>query len=321
MRPRHSLLALLVVAIWGLNFVVIDEGLTDVPPLVFVALRFVLVAIPAVFFVKRPAIPLRDLLLIGAFLSLGQFALLYLALSLGMPAGLASLLLQTQVVLSVIISALVLRERPSVGQAIGIGIGMIGLAIVVVGHTTAAPWLPLVLTLLAALSWAIGNVLSRRAAASSGLSLVVWSALVVPIPSLALAMIVDSPADILHSIVTIAPLAVLSTLYTAVFASLVGYTIWNSLLARYPTSAVVPFTLLVPVLGIVAAWLVQGEAPAVTELIGGAIMLAGLAGAVIRRRLQGSDAAAAPSVARAPEQVSADRVDEDEARAATPPPG
>ena len=195
MRTKHTLLALVVVLIWGLNFVAIDEGLTDIPPLVFMAMRFVLVAFPAVFFIKRPAIGWRQVVLIGAFLSLGQFVLLYLALSLGMPAGLASLLLQTQVVLSVIVSAILLKERPSRRQLVGIIIGMAGLAVVVVGHSATAPWLPLVITLLAALSWAIGNVLSRRARVSSGLSLVVWSALVVPLPALALALLFDTPDD------------------------------------------------------------------------------------------------------------------------------
>ena len=284
MTPRHTLLALVVVIIWGLNFVVIDAGLADVPPLVFVALRFVLVVIPAIFFIKPPAIGWRNILAIGTFLSLGQFTLLYLALHLGMPAGLASLLLQTQVVLSVAVSAAVLRERPSGRQLIGILIGMVGLAVVIVGHSSAAPWLPIVVTLLAALAWAIGNVLSRRAKAASGLSLVVWSGLVVPIPALALALILDTPAVVIHSILSISLPAILSTLYTAVAASLIGYGIWNSLLARYPTSAVVPFTLLIPVVGIIAAWLVQGEKPAASELIGGAIMLGGLATAVIQRR-------------------------------------
>lgn len=282
MRTKHTLLALVVVLIWGLNFVAIDEGLTDIPPLVFMAMRFVLVAFPAVFFIKRPAIGWRQVVLIGAFLSLGQFVLLYLALSLGMPAGLASLLLQTQVVLSVIVSAILLKERPSRRQLVGIIIGMAGLAVVVVGHSATAPWLPLVITLLAALSWAIGNVLSRRARVSSGLSLVVWSALVVPLPALALALLFDTPETIVDSIITMSPVAIGSTLYTAIGASLIGYGIWNSLLARYPTSAVVPFTLLVPVIGILAAWWVQGERPTATELIGGAIMLSGLAAAVLR---------------------------------------
>ena len=281
MTPRHTLLALLVVIIWGLNFLAIDFGLDGVPPLVFLALRFILVAIPAIFFLKPPTIGWKNVLLIGTFLSLGQFSLLYLSLALGMPPGLASLLLQTQVVLSVIVSAIVLRERPSRKQLIGIIIGMLGLAIVVIGHSYAAPWLPVVILLLAALSWAIGNVLSRRAKAASGLSLVVWSGLVVPIPSLVLAMIVDSPAVVLDSITHLSWVAILSTLYTAVFASLVGYGIWNTLLAKYPTSAVVPFTLLVPVVGIIAAWIAVNEQPTVSEVVGGVIMLAGLAVAVI----------------------------------------
>ena len=281
MTPRHTLLALTVVVIWGLNFIVIDFGLEGVPPLVFLALRFILVAIPAIFFLKPPTIGWKNVLLIGTFLSLGQFSLLYLSLALGMPPGLASLLLQTQVVLSVIVSAIILRERPTRKQFIGIAIGMLGLAVVVIGHSYAAPWLPVVILLLAALSWAIGNVLSRRAKAASGLSLVVWSGLIVPIPSLVLAMVVDGPAVVIDSLTHLSLAAILSTLYTAVFASLVGYGIWNTLLAKYPTSAVVPFTLLVPVVGIIAAWIVVNEQPTVSEIVGGAIMLAGLAVAVM----------------------------------------
>ena len=283
MTPRHTFLALLVVVIWGLNFLAIDIGLADVPPLVFLALRFILVAIPAIFFIKPPKIGWRNVLLIGAFLSLGQFTLLYLSLSLGMPPGLASLLLQTQVVLSVIVSAILLRERPTKRQLTGIVVGMAGLAVVVVGHSYAAPWLPVVILLLAALSWAIGNVLSRRAKVASGLSLVVWSGLVVPIPSLALAMVVDSPGVVVDSLAHLSVAAILSTVYTAVAASLIGYGIWNTLLSKYPTSAVVPFTLLVPVVGIIAAWIVVNEQPSLTEMLGGAVMLAGLAIAVIVR--------------------------------------
>lgn len=288
MSLRHSLLALLVVVIWGANFVIIDAGQADVPPLLFLALRFLVVCIPAIFFLKPPAIGWRQLLLVGGFLSLGQFALLYLALALGMPPGLASLLLQTQVMFSLVVAALVLHERPTRRQLIGITIGMLGLSLVIIGHSQEAPWLPLVITLAAALSWSIGNVLARRARAASGLSLVVWSGLVVPLPALALSLIVDSPPVVWQALTGLSWVAILSTVYTAVFASLIGYGIWNSLLARYPTSAVVPFTLLVPVVGILAAWLVQGEVPATTEFIGGVIMLAGLAAAVLQPRRRAS---------------------------------
>jgi O-acetylserine/cysteine efflux transporter len=283
MTPKHTILALLVALIWGLNFIAIDSGLADVPPLVFLALRFVLVCIPAVFFIKPPAIGWRNILAIGAFLSLGQFALLYLALALGMPPGLASLLAQTQIIFSVLISAVVLRERPTIRQLGGTVIGMIGLAVVVIGVGVSVPWLPIVVLLGAALSWAIGNVLARKAKAASGLSLVVWSGLVVPLPSLALAAIVNGPSVVLHSITHLSLAAILSTAYTAGAASLIAYGIWNTLLATYPTSAVVPFTLLVPVVGILAAWAVLGETPTLSQLVGGTIMLAGLAAAVISR--------------------------------------
>ena len=281
MTPRHTFLALLVVVIWGLNFLAIDFGLDDVPPLVFLAMRFTLVAIPAVFFIKPPDIGWKNIVLIGAFLSLGQFSLLYIAMAIGMPPGLASLLHQSQVVLTVIVSAIALRERPTRRQTIGIIVGMTGLAIVVAGHSYAAPWLPVVVLLLASLSWAIGNVLSRRAKAASGLSLVVWSGLVVPIPAFALAFLFDTPETIFGALGHLSVAAILGTLYTTIFASFVGYGIWNTLLAKYPTSAVVPFTLLVPVVGILAAWFAINEQPSVSELIGGAIMIAGLAIAVI----------------------------------------
>jgi len=280
MTPRHTVLALLVAVIWGLNFLAIDLGLDGVPPLLFLALRFVLVSLAA-FVIKPPGIGWRNVVLIGTFLSLGQFALLYLSLSLGMPPGLASLLVQSQIVLTVIVSAVLLRERSTRKQLIGIVVGMAGLAVVVVGHSFTAPWLPVVIILLGALSWAIGNVFARRAKAASGLSLAIWSGMVVPIPSFALALIVDTPAVVFDSLAHLSWAAILGTLYTAVFASLVGYGIWNTLLARYPTSAVVPFTLLVPVVGIIAAWLVVGEEPTLTELLGGAVMLAGLAIAVV----------------------------------------
>jgi O-acetylserine/cysteine efflux transporter len=282
--PRHLLLGILVAVIWGFNFLAIRFGIDDMPPLLFVAIRFLFVAIPAIFLIKPPTIGWRNIVLIGSFMSLGQFALLYVSMALGMPAGLASLLLQTQVVLTVVVAAILLRERPTRVQLVGILVGMAGLAIVVAAHAQTAPWLPVVVILLAALSWAIGNVLSRRARAASGLSLVVWSGAVVPIPAFALSLLVETPPVVFEALTAITLNAVLSTAYTVIFASFVGYGIWNTLLARYPAGSVAPLTLLVPPIGILAAWLVLGEVPTALELVGGAVMLTGLAIAVVRRR-------------------------------------
>ena len=130
---------MLVAVIWGANFVVIDLGLGDLPPTLFVALRFVVVLLPAIFLVPRPQVPWRDVVLVGLFMSLGQFALLYTALAVGMPAGLASLVLQAQVGLTVVIAALALRERPSRPQVAGVVVGAVGLGVVAVGRAVTTP--------------------------------------------------------------------------------------------------------------------------------------------------------------------------------------
>ncbi|MBN9605138.1 MAG: EamA family transporter [Actinomycetales bacterium] len=300
MRARDVLLILLVVVAWGANFTVIELGLPGIPPLVFLAMRFVLVAFPAVLLLPRPRMPWRHVLAIGALLSLGQFAFLYLAIDLGMPAGLASLVAQAQVVVTVVFSSVALRERPTARQLLGIGVGLAGLALVAVGRGLVAPVVPLLVTLLAATSWGVGNVVSRHASsvaaaqpagrlrparhpAIEALSLVVWSALVVPVPALGLSLAIDGPDRVLAAVTGLGPAAILSTLYTVVLASFVGYGVWNAMLARYPAPSVAPFTLLVPIAGIAVAWLALGEAPTPVELLGGAIMVAGLAIAVVRR--------------------------------------
>jgi O-acetylserine/cysteine efflux transporter len=287
MPLKHSALAVLVMLVWGANFVVIDEGLADVPPLLFLALRFCLVAFPMVLIVPRPRAGWRSVVMIGTFMSLGQFSLLYLSLDLGLPAGLASLVLQAQVIFTIVIAAAVLRERPTRRQTIGAALGTTGLVVVAVAHGTSAPVVPLLVILGAAMSWAIGNVASRAAGISSGLSLVVWSALVVPLPAFGLSLLVDGPDEAGRALGDLSGVAVASTFYTAIGASLIGYGIWNSLLARHPAGAVVPFVLLVPPIGIVAAWLVQGEVPSAAELGGGAVMLAGVAVATFSRRRAG----------------------------------
>lgn len=286
MPLRHSLLAVLVMLIWGGNFVAIDLGVDEVPPLLFVAIRFVLVAFPLLLFVPRPRGRMREVLAIGVFMSLGQFSLLYLSLALGLPSGLASLLLQAQVVLTMAIAAVWLRERPTRRQTIGALVGSGGLLLVAAARGSADSALPVLVVLAAALSWAIGNVVSRRAGIQGGLSVVVWSALVVPVPALALSLLVDGPEAVGQALAGFSTTAALSTAYTVYGASLLGYAVWNSLLARHPAGAVVPFVLLVPPVGLTCGWLILGERPATIELVGAAIALVGVGLATISRRVR-----------------------------------
>tara|TARA_R110002124_G_scaffold13735_1_gene62562 strand:- start:9945 stop:10853 length:909 start_codon:yes stop_codon:yes gene_type:complete len=284
MPLRSILAAVLVAVIWGLNFVVIDVGLEGMPPTLFVALRFAAVIVPAIFFVPRPKSRFRDVVLIGLFMSLGQFGLLYTALAMGMPAGLASLVLQAQVVLTVVFAALALREIPTRSQLLGVVVGAAGLVVVGSGRGAETPVLAFFVTLAAAASWAIGNVIARRvgrigttSSPLAGLSLTVWSALVVPLPMLALAVVINGADAVGFALTHLTVPQLLSTAYTAWLASLVGYGIWNTLLARHAASAVVPFTMLVPVVGMTTAWLALGEIPTVLEAVGGLMLLLGVA--------------------------------------------
>jgi len=281
---RDSLLAALVATIWGVNFVVIDWGMAGVPPLLFVAIRFTLVVLPAIFFVPRPDAAWRSILAVGAFMSLGQFGFLYVAMSAGMPPGLAALVLQAQVVFTIVIAAGVLREVPSAAQASGVALGVIGLVIVGVGRGGQVPLAALGLCLLGALSWGIGNVVSRAARVPGGLSLTVWSALVVPVPLVALSLVIDGPAAVTTALTGFSWPAAVSTLYTAGLASLVGYGIFNSLLARWPSSAVVPWVLLAPVVAMASAWVILGQRPNEAEVGGGVLLLVGVLVALRPRR-------------------------------------
>jgi O-acetylserine/cysteine efflux transporter len=272
---RDSLLAALVATVWGFNFVVIDWGMHDVPPLLFAAIRFTLVVLPAVFFVPRPSAPWRTVAAVGVFMSLGQFGLLYVAMDAGLPPGLAALVLQAQVIFTIALAAVVLRERPTRPQVVGVLVASVGLVVVALGrggHVTVAA---LTLCLLGALSWGIGNVVSRASGISGGLSLTVWSATVVPIPLFLLSLALDGPTAVGDALAGFTWQAVVSTLYTAGLASLVGYGIFNTLLSRNPSSFVVPWVLLAPVVAMASAWLLLDEVPTPAELLGGCVLVVG----------------------------------------------
>ena len=305
---RDTFLAVLVASLWGFNFVVIDWGMGTVPPLLFAALRFAVVAVPACFLVPRPAVPFRTVAAVGAFMSLGQFGFLYLSMHLGMPPGLAALVLQAQVVFTIVIAAAVLRERPSRAQVTGVALGVAGLAVVGAGIGGEITVAALALCLLAGLSWGIGNVVSRASKAPGGLALTVWSATVVPVPLLGLSLLIDGPAAVGQGFAHIGWHGALSTVYTAGLCSLVGYAIFNQLLSRYPSGQVVPWVLLAPVVAMASSWALRGETPGTAELCGAALLVIGVlvAQGTIRVRRSGGGEPAAPG-AVAGEQVPAER--------------
>lgn len=282
MTRKDGLLALLVVVVWGLNFVVIKLGLHNMPPLMLAGLRFMLVAFPAIFFVARPKIPFKLLLGYGLTISFGQFAFLFCAIKFGMPAGLASLVLQAQAFFTIILGAFVFGERLQGKQLAGITLAVFGVLVLIEASLNGqdVALLGFMLTLAAGLSWACGNIFNKlimqHAARPQVMSLVVWSALIPVIPFLAASFILDGPDVMLRSLVDIDLTTILSLIYLAFVATIVGYGIWGSLLGRYETWRVAPLSLLVPVVGLASAALLLDETLSAQQLLGAVLIMAGL---------------------------------------------
>lgn len=275
--PRKDVgLAALVILIWGVNFVCANLAMESLPPLFMAAVRFTLVALPAVFFVKPPGMGWKPVLLSGLFMGALQFGLLYTGMNLGMPAGLASLVLQVQSLFTVTLAAIVLGERPDRLKVIGILIGILGMTIVGWQYLVHAPLLPFFLTVLAALGWAAGNVTTRRHPPRNGFSLVVWSALVPPVPLLLASMVLEGPSTGFHGLAHISLRSVIGVAFIAYGASMIGYGLWNLLLSRHSAATVSPWSMFVPVVGAVAAYFYNGELPSLAGIIGAAVTVAGV---------------------------------------------
>ncbi len=274
---RHILLAISVTVAWGINFVIIDVGLKSFPPLLFAALRFTLVAFPGVFVFRRPAVPVRWVLGVGTFMSAGQFGLLFVAMHEGLPAGLASLVLQLQAIFTIGLAVALLGERPQPRQLAGATIALAGIALIAAARAHGVPLGAFMLCVAAAASWGIGNICNRKAQAPNALALLVWSSLVPPLPLFGLSLLLEGSHRIGHALSTLDAGGALALLYVVVVSTAFGFGSWTWLLRRYPASRVAPFTLLVPSVGILAAWVALGEQPSSTELAGALVVLAGLA--------------------------------------------
>ncbi|MEU7133024.1 EamA family transporter [Streptomyces sp. NPDC046261] len=281
MSRRHTLLGLFVVVIWGANFVVIDTGLESFPPLLFAALRFTFVALPAVFFIGAPGAPWKLVALVGLFQGAGQFGLLFVGMNLGVPPGLASLVLQGQAAFTVLFAFLVLHEKPGRIAVGGVLAGVAGLAVIAVG-SGSSPAGALLVVIAAGACWAAANITTRIAQPDSGFKLTIWSALAAPVPLALLSLVFEGPSRDAHALTHLTWQGIGSLAFTVVLSTIVAFGIWASLLKSYPAASVGSLSLLVPVVGVATAWLVQDEVPTAAEGAGGVLILAGVV-AVVRQ--------------------------------------
>ena len=279
---RDLVLVLAVVTVWGFSFVTIRWALDGGPPFAMAALRFFFAAVPAVLFIKRPALPWHTLIAYGFAIGVFQFGLLFLGMQLGMPAGLSSLVIQSQVFFTMGLAAWLLHDRITRHTIIGACVAAAGMAVLAAHKLiegATATFAGFLVVLAAALSWAIGNIITKRAAAKGDVDVVgtvVWASLAVPLPLALASFFFEGGVAAFERVARMPWQAWASVLFMSYCATLFGLASWNALLHRYPTAVIAPFALLIPVSGLVSGAIFLGEALAPLQIMGAVLVLGGL---------------------------------------------
>ncbi|HAT7072668.1 TPA: EamA family transporter [Legionella pneumophila] len=281
----HLLLALLVVFVWGINFIFVKLSLEEFSPLLLCAVRFLLASVPAVFFIKPPAVPFKIIAGYGLIMFALQFGFLFIGLRVGMTPGVASLLMQVQVFFSMFFAIIFLGEQPQVGQIIGALIAFIGIGVVALHFDHNVSLMGFLCILAAAASWGIGNLITKKIHSVNLIAVIVWSSFVACLPMFILSLVFEGPESIVNAYEHMTWKGILSVLYIVYISTWVGYGVWNWLISRYPVGMVVPFTLLVPVVGILSSVFILGEPFYLWKLVAGLLVISGLCINLLTTRL------------------------------------
>ena len=277
MALKHILLGILVTAIWGANFSVIRLGLLEVDPFALACARFVLSAFPLILLVPRPSTRLRYVAGYGVLFGGGLWGLVNLGIHAGVPAGLASLLLQLSAFFTIILAGLILGERIGMQQWLGMATAGSGLAIILLSGDGAGSSWGIALILAAALAWAVCNVIVRQARPADMFAFLVWACAFASIALVLLTLGAKGLAPFTALTRSLGPRALFSIAFQAWVTTLFGYWVWNSLMKTYPVSQVAPLSLLVPVAGLITSHLVYGETIGGAKLLGALCILSGIA--------------------------------------------
>ncbi len=282
MGARDVALAVLVAVLWGFTFPVIHVGLGSFPPLLFSALRFVAAAFPAVLFVGRGNVPRSLILTVGLLFGVAYFSFLFIGMHIGMPAGLSSLVVQSQMLFTALISAVVLRDAPTRVQLAGMAVACSGMAVIGWEFAGGGSLTGLALVVAAAAVWGATNIVLKRAGDVDMFRLMVHMSVVPVAPLLLLSWLFEDGQG--------AALAGLdwrgagAALYTGLVATVLCFGIWARLLRRHSPTVVAPFSLLVPVFGMALSGVLLGETYSAVKLAGSALVFAGLGLNVAGRR-------------------------------------
>lgn len=279
MPARDFLLALVVVVLWGLNIVAAKVGVAELPPFLFTALRFALVAALVVPFVRLPRAAVADIARLSITFGTLGFGLLFASVE-RLDASTASIVNQLGVPFAVIVGILVLRERPGPTRLLGIGVAFAGV-VVVAGGPGDADLVGVLLMVGSQASAAYGTLFLKRLTALPPLGVVGWMCLFAAPQLLVLSLVFESGQA--EAVAAASPTAWAMVAYSALGASMTAHGLYAALVRRHELSRVVPVTLLTPVVGIGAAVVLLGEALTMQKLLGALVVMAGVALIQVRR--------------------------------------
>jgi O-acetylserine/cysteine efflux transporter len=285
MKPWHLALAVLITAIWGINFSVIKLGLATVDPFILAGIRFSLCALPAIFFIRRPDVPWRYLIGYGLVFGIGLWGMVNLGIKAGLSAGIASLILQFSAFFTLLLGGWVFKEALTRFQVLGMLIALGGLSCIIMISDGSVSLLGVLLVLAGAASWSVANIINKKASTRDVFGFLVWSSAFAPIPLFALDYAINGSAGYTAFIHQADTTAVLSILFQVYPNTLFAYWIWNSLLKTYPVSTVAPLSLLVPIFGMLGSVFVFHESVPFNKVLAVVLIVLGLAVGLYGQRI------------------------------------
>ncbi|MFT6436855.1 MAG: O-acetylserine/cysteine efflux transporter [Candidatus Azotimanducaceae bacterium] len=277
MTLYHQAAALLVTFIWGTNFVLIRYALDEIEPFTLAALRFLFVAFPLIFFLPKPKVQWRYIIAYGLLIGVGQFGLLFWAMQSDITPGLASLLIQLQVFFTILFTVISLKESVSLRQTSAMAISFVGLILVILNTNDMTTIVGVAIVLVAAMSWASGNLIIKHIGKVDSIAFLAWSSLFSIPPLVLTAFYLEGVNEVFVSMAQASWYAWATVLWQSIGNMLIGYGIWNILLHRYSAASVAPWALLVPVFGMSTSWLLLDEPMPWWKLLAMLLIVAGLA--------------------------------------------
>jgi len=282
MSYTHIALAVFVTVLWGFTFVVMRDLLDVLPPFLMSTLRVVAAGAPVLVLWRVPKTPFYWVLLLGTTQGVVQMSLLLFGMQFGMPAGLASLVLQMQVLFTTLLAFMLLGEKPGRAQYAGIAISLVGMIVIASTMPGGGTLIGFGIVILAALTWATSNIVVKFAGTDDVISLVAWAHVIGILPLLALSYGLEGQNEIFHILAELSWFRVGEIAFLGGISTFGGFTLWSYLMRKNSASTVAPFSLIIPIAGMTSTALILGEELSTLRMVGAGLVLVGLAFGTIR---------------------------------------